>query len=160
MKISEYFEKDHDRLDGLFLSYQNWKRTDFAKAREFFVSFKFGLQRHIIWEEEILFPLFERKTGITQGPTHVMRLEHRMIGEALEAIHRKVKNSDPESDKEEKALLDVLASHNMKEEHILYPAIDTHSDEADVQQVFRQMEELPEERYQQCCGHTESHAAH
>jgi iron-sulfur cluster repair protein YtfE (RIC family) len=159
MKISEYFEKDHDRLDELFASFQKWKRADFKKAKDYFVGFKFGLQRHIIWEEDILFPLFERKTGITQGPTHVMRLEHRMIGDRLEAIHAKVKSGSPESDQEEKALLEVLSVHNMKEEHVLYPAIDFHSDERDTQEVFRQMEAMPAERYEHCCGHTVTDAS-
>lgn len=152
MKISEYFEKDHDRLDDLFRSFLEWKRKDYARAREFFVGFKFGLQRHIIWEEEILFPLFENKTGMTQGgPTFVMRMEHRQIGQFLEAVHEKVKASNPDSDAEEQALVQVLSVHNIKEEDILYPAIDAHAEDSDVAAVFQRMETIPPERYEQCC---------
>ena len=151
MKISEYFEKDHDRLDDLFLKFQEWKRKEYAKAREFFVGFKFGLQRHIVWEEEILFPLFEGKTGMSQGPTFVMKMEHRQIGQALEELHAKVKASNPDSEAEEQALVQILSMHNMKEENVLYPAIDTHADEADVAAVFAKMESIPPERYEQCC---------
>lgn len=154
MKISEYFEKDHDRLDELFVNFQKCKRTDMPRARDFFVGFKFGLQRHIVWEEEILFPFFERKTGMSQGPTHVMRIEHRMIGERLEAIHLKVKSGNPDSDQEERALLEILAAHNMKEESVLYPAIDSLASESDEQEVFKQMESIPAERYERCCEHT------
>jgi regulator of cell morphogenesis and NO signaling len=152
--ISQYFEADHDRLDELFKSFQSFKRQDFAKAKPFFREFKFGLQRHIVWEEEILFPLFEEKSGMRQGgPTEVMRTEHRQIGERLEAIHEKVKVADPNTDEEEEELLlAVLSVHNMKEENILYPMIDRTATEEDRTIVFQKMESLPEERYAHCCG--------
>ncbi len=150
-KISAYYEKDHDRLDDLFKNFQKWKREDFPRAREFFVSFKFGLQRHIIWEEEVLFPLFEDKTGAIDGPTEVMRLEHRQIGETLEEIHKKVQQRDPNSDSEERLLLNVLSLHNIKEESILYPAIDRMVTDREIAEVYEAMKNIPEERYQNCC---------
>jgi iron-sulfur cluster repair protein YtfE (RIC family) len=151
--ISDYFEKDHDRLDELFKDFQKFKTTDFLRAKEFFVAFKFGLQRHIIWEEEILFPVFEKATGLfNEGPTHVMRLEHRMIGEKLESIHKKVQKKDPNSDQEEKELLLILSNHNEKEEKILYPAIDELAERlGTTNEIFKKMREIPEERYQNCC---------
>jgi len=152
--ISKYFEQDHDRIDELFRQFQQFKKSDFPRAKESFVSFKFGLQRHIVWEEEILFPLFERKTGMTQGgPTSVMREEHRLIKHYLEAIHEKVKALDPQSDQEEQRLLHALTVHNQKEELILYPAIDRTITQEEAQSVFEQMKELPEDRYQKCCNH-------
>ena len=86
--ITAFFEQDHDRLDELFKTFQQLKRSDFAKAKEAFKEFKVGLQRHIVWEEDLLFPLWEKKTGRSEeGPTVVMRAEHRQIGQQLEAIH-------------------------------------------------------------------------
>src|SRR6516165_10005127 len=103
--VQTAFAADHDRLDGLLVNFQTWKRSNFEQAKEFFKEFKFGLQRHIVWEETILFPLFEQKTGMVgYGPTEVMRAEHRQIGEHLEAVHWKVQRQDPDSDPEEKAL--------------------------------------------------------
>ena len=68
--ICEFFEQDHDRLDELFKTFQKMKRSDFAKAKEAFKAFKVGLQRHIVWEEDLLFPLWEEKTGMSEeGPT-------------------------------------------------------------------------------------------
>ena len=145
--IKTYFEADHDRLDGLLKRFQELKRTDFTKAKEHFREFKFGLQRHIIWEEEILFPLFEQKTGMTMGPTEVMRIEHRQIRNHLEAIHRKVQEQNPESDQEEQMLLSVLSAHNQKEESILYPAIDRSMTGAECASVFAAMKNIPEGRY-------------
>ena len=58
------------------------------------------------------------------GPTDVMRMEHLEIAKQLEAIHSKVKVANPASDAEKQRLLSLLSLHNMKEENILYPAID------------------------------------
>ncbi len=151
--ITNYYEQDHDRLDELFKQFQASKREDYSHAKDCFREFKLGLQRHIVWEEEILFPLFEEKTGVKDiGPTAVMRMEHREIKEALEAIHEKVRQADPKSDAEEAQLLDILKQHNDKEEQVLYPAIDKLIDETEKANVFRAMQEIPEERYAHCCG--------
>ena len=149
--ISTFYEQDHDRLDELFKTFQKFKRSDFAKAKEAFKEFKFGLQRHIVWEEDLLFPLWEEKTGMSDGgPTFVMRNEHCQIGQLLEAIHDKVADQNPECDQEEQALLNLLGSHNMKEERVLYPAIDQVTNEEERETVFRNMNSIPEERYRAC----------
>jgi regulator of cell morphogenesis and NO signaling len=151
--ISAMFDEDHDRLDALFKSFQTLKRQDFTKARSAFVEFKIGLQRHVVWEEDVLFPLWEKKTGMTHGgPTFVMRRDHREIGDCLEAIHRKVQAQDPESDREEQALLDLLERHNMTEEQVLYPALDRATSADERETAFRNMNSIPEERYKLCCG--------
>jgi hemerythrin-like domain-containing protein len=86
------------------------------------------------------------------GPTHVMRAEHKQIGQALEAIHKKVQAQDPESDQEEQALSDLLRVHNQKEERMLYPAIDSVLTAQDRGAVYDRMRSVPEERYSLCCG--------
>ncbi len=151
--ISAFYEQDHDRLDELFKTFQKMKRVDFPKAKKAFKAFKFGLQRHIVWEEDVLFPLWEEKTGMSEdGPTFVMRAEHRQIAQQLEAIHGKVADQNPDSDQEEQALLDLLGSHNMKEERVLYPAIDHLTSAEERETVFQNMKNIPEERYELCCG--------
>ncbi len=158
-EIREAFTVDHDRLEGLFESYRKAKRRDFNQAREFFKEFKFGLQRHIVWEEQILFPLFEKKTGMFgHGPTEVMRQEHRLIGVYLEAVHEKVRNRDPNSDNEDYALLSALAIHDQKEENILYPTLDRLLSQDEKAEAFAAMERVPEEAYRCCCGHHHQHA--
>lgn len=152
VSITAYYEKDHDRLDQLFQKFQASKRSDFPKAKDLFREFKTGLQRHIVWEEEILFPSFEAKTGMKgTGPTEVMRQEHREIKALLEGIHHKVQEGDPESDPEEAALLDVLGAHNRKEERVLYPTIDELLSEQEHREVFKKMEDIPESAYRSCC---------
>lgn len=152
LSIKTYFEEDHDRLDELFKNFQTLKSSNYSKAKEYFKEFKHDLQRHIIWEEDILFPIFEKKTGIVAGPTNVMRTEHRQIKECLELIHDKVKKQDPNSDDDEQKLLSILKSHNLKEENVLYPAIDGLINETEKKSVFVSMNDISQERYQKCCG--------
>lgn len=149
----DFMSKDHDRLDGLFKQFQE-SRNNPKKAKEFFKEFKMGLQRHIVWEEQILFPLFEEKTGMKDtGPTAVMRMEHVQIGEALEKIHAKIRNLDTNTESPEQELLSVLKPHNDKEEGILYPWLDESIEENNKASAFKKMKELPEEAYHKCCGH-------
>lgn len=151
--ISSMFDEDHDRLDELFKSFHRLKRTDPAKAQQAFEDFKTGLQRHMVWEEDVLFPLWEKKTGMTEGgPTFVMRQEHREIGESLDAIDRKMQAKNPESDQEEQTFVDMLERHNMTEEEVLYSAIDRATSEDEREAVFQDMNKIPESRYKGWCG--------
>ena len=132
---------DHDRLDNKIKKYSTEKLVDIERAESIFLSFKSELERHIIWEEDILFPVFERKTGIKDGgPTSVMRIEHIEIKKYLQEIKRKLhvkKIQDP--CKEEVAIFKVLESHNQKEENILYPGIDNLTSEQEKEQMIKQM---------------------
>ena len=139
--ILEFMSVDHDRLDNKIRMYSTEKLVDIERAESIFLSFKSELERHIIWEENILFPVFERKTGIKDGgPTSVMRMEHIQIKNHLQEIKRKLhtkKIQDP--CKEEVALFKALELHNQKEENILYPEIDNLTSEQEKQQMIKQM---------------------
>jgi len=141
--ISSMFDKDHERLDALFKSFQTLKRTDFLKAKNAFLEFKAGLQRHVAWEEEVMFPLWEKKSGMTGGgPTIVMRNEHREIGDCMESLARKIQAQNPETDREEEILLDLLDRHNMSEEEVLYPEMDHLISAEERETAFRAMEKI------------------
>ena len=151
--ITQYFEVDHKRLDAAFACFQALKRESFPEAKQYFKIFYKGLKRHIVWEEEVLFPLFEEKSGMkNNGPTFVMRDEHRRIGAFLDRIHEKVRKADPLIDDDERVLLEVLGAHNTKEEQVLYPAIDKLVDQREMVKVFLALENIPAERYETCCG--------
>lgn len=141
--ISSMFDEDHERLDALFKSFQTLKRTDFLKAKSAFLEFQAGLQRHVAWEEEVMFPLWEKKSGMTGGgPTIVMRNEHREIGDCLESLARKIQAQNPETDREEETLLDLLDRHNMSEEEVLYPEMDHLISAEERETAFRAMEKI------------------
>jgi len=151
--ITNFMGQDHDRLERLFGEFHAMKGSDLGKAKHFFSEFKRGLQRHIVWEEEILFPLFEHRTGMEdRGPTAVMRTEHRQIKDFLEQIHDRIAKGETNTDEFERGLLTVLSAHNKKEETILYPWIDQSMSEQEAEETLARMREVPEEQYHHCCG--------
>lgn len=141
--ISEFMEKDHDRLDDLFNKYKDLRNSDPNKAEEMFSEFKSGLEKHILWEEDILFPLFEKKTGMYEGgPTAVMRLEHKNIKSILDEISGKLTGDSINTDDFENTLVAFLSDHNHKEENILYPMIDNSVNDEELAELFIKMKKL------------------
>ena len=138
--VKDFMEADHDRLDSIYKEFKEKKHSEIEKAKELFGEFKKGLERHIVWEEEILFPVFEDKTGMkTQGPTVVMRMEHEQIKSCLERILERISGNDPDTDEIERELEMVLGAHNEKEESILYPWIDQTFSEQEVEAFFSEI---------------------
>ena len=139
--ILEFVSADHDRLDNIFEEFKALKHNDIDRAKTLFLDFQTGLQQHIVWEEDILFPIFEQGTGMRDtGPTAVMRMEHRQIKHFLEEIGEKVLTGELEGIDEAKiGLLEVLGAHNQKEENILYPAIDNLTSEQDKEKAIQRM---------------------
>ncbi|OGD24461.1 hypothetical protein A2Z10_03230 [Candidatus Azambacteria bacterium RBG_16_47_10] len=142
--IREFMQSDHKRLDDLFEMFQERKDTDQGEARRNFCPFRRGLFTHITWEEEILFPIFEERTGMKDnGPTFVMRAEHREIRDLLNRIREKIKAGDFATEKMDGALDVLLRSHNDKEENVLYPWIDKVAENAkDQKKIFDAIREM------------------
>lgn len=140
--FSGFYAGDHDRLDELFKEYQALKMADAQpQARVRFQQFKADLERHIGWEEHLLFPLFEAKTGMHNvGPTVVMRHEHQQIKEFLNDIHGTLEAGELPSAQQDGNLLTILASHNLKEESVLYPMIDQQATSEEREQIFLSMD--------------------
>jgi iron-sulfur cluster repair protein YtfE (RIC family) len=120
-----YLSWDHDRLDALLHSASNWAESgEWTHARRAYAEFDRGLDRHIRLEEEILFPLFEDRTGAA-GPTTVMREEHELIRGVLDVLRDAVERGDARAFGAGLAALgSLLPPHNDKEEQILYPTTD------------------------------------
>ena len=116
-----------------------------AKAKLLFDEFMAGLQGHILAEEELLFPVFEKRTGMTEGgPTAVMRMEHGQIKGFLEEMNARLLAGTSENlDELGVALLELLISHNQKEEGVLYPSIDGMLTDEDRKKLFSDMANLP-----------------
>ncbi|HFU77573.1 MAG TPA: hemerythrin domain-containing protein [Epsilonproteobacteria bacterium] len=126
MIISNYMKAEHRECDTLFASAEEaialgeWK-----EANQRFLDFANETLRHFKKEEESLFPAFESATGMTQGPTQVMRYEHEQVkglignmAEAIEAEDKDAALSIAES------MMILLQQHNMKEEQMLYAMCD------------------------------------
>ena len=105
-----------------------------------------------MWEEELLFPMWEEKTGMIEDrPTPMMRFEHEQIKQLLGAMYHKVEKQHLDTDQEEQALLDLLGSHNRKEERAFYPAIDNITNVDERTMIFYTMKTIPEDQSNACC---------
>jgi len=97
-----------------------------GQAAEAFQGFKAGLERHILWEERILFRWYDQQLGhLRNCLTAVLRREHAQILVYLEEISRKLARGNFATGDEEGRLETVLRLHNQKEEEAFDPAMDT-----------------------------------
>src|SRR5262245_5993745 len=124
--VTRYLSWDHDRLDAILASTaQEVDESRMADAAKTYEEFDQGLRRHIRIEEELLFPLFEARTGVSSGPTVVMRAEHREIEKAIGLMRDALARQDAPGFLDAlRFLRSVLLDHNAKEEHVLYPTTD------------------------------------
>ena len=133
--IQQFMTKHHRDCDAILvaseapLANNNW--PEFTKVWQTFTD---EIEQHFQAEEEILFPQFEQATGMTSGPTMVMRDEHTQIRAMLAQMVEATENKDKERAAGIiESLILFIQQHNMKEEQILYPMTDAHlSDPAQV----------------------------
>lgn len=123
-----FFTQDHRDCDELWAQVEaavEAKNTELAKT--LWVSFDKVLRAHLAMEEEILFPAFERATGMTGGPTAMMRMEHTQMRGVLDQMASDAATDDFESVADHgDTLLMLIQQHNMKEENMLYPMTEQH----------------------------------
>ena len=67
--FAQALQSDHERLNAFLLEYQKMKNIDFGTAKDFFKRFKEGLEYHIGWEEDKLFPILEGKNASPVMPS-------------------------------------------------------------------------------------------
>lgn len=126
MNIRDFMAQDHKDCDMLFAKAENAASSDdWNTASEAFDQFVQAMERHLGIEEQTLFPAFEEETGMVNGPTEMMRMEHEqmrsLFSEMKDAIEQN--NSDDYLGAAE-TLLILMQQHNMKEEQILYNMMD------------------------------------
>ncbi len=97
-------------------------KADMASAGRNFRLFDEQLEHHFHLEEECLFLAFEKATGMTNGPTMVMRGEHAEIRQLRDQAMAQIDSKEIAAALATIDTLNVLIQqHNVKEENILYP---------------------------------------
>jgi hypothetical protein len=86
------------------------------------------------------------------GTTFVMRHEHRRIAEQLRVMDRNVLEDNADDAEPEPALLAMFAAHNLKEECVLYPAVDQVTRLEERGDLLRTRQALSEDRCQSSPG--------
>jgi hemerythrin-like domain-containing protein len=124
--IRDFMAESHRECDSLFADVENAvSMGKWELAIGAWPVFLRDLIHHFEMEEKVLFPFFEKATGMASGPTVVMRLEHdqmRSVSESLSAALR-LRDKNGFLGLAESMMV-LLQQHNMKEEQILYPMTD------------------------------------
>ena len=139
--IRSFMTDDHRHCDDLFAeAEQAIAKNNLEAARAAFGHFYEAMLAHFAAEEKTLFPTFEAKTGMSMGPTQVMRLEHTQMRALLDDANAAL-NSGEVDDYigQAETLLIMMQQHNMKEENILYPMCDQHLG-AELPEVLQHLE--------------------
>jgi len=139
--IVDFMTQDHRHCDDSYAAVEKKVAAgQWDEAGQSWTDFRDALETHLNREEGVLFPAFEAKTGNTQGPTAVMRMEHEqmrsLVAEMDEAII--ARNAEAFLGLAE-TLMILTQQHNMKEEQILYPMSDQVLGNPDT--LIRQMQE-------------------
>jgi len=125
--IKEYLTNDHRKCDEIFALMEEKASDSLSDAKEVTQEFIDDMERHFQMEERVMFLEFETKTGMTQGPTAMMRQEHTqmraLMSQMIDAID--AKNKDKFFGLTE-TLMILLQQHNMKEEQMLYTMAQQH----------------------------------
>ncbi len=139
--ILQIMEGHHKYIDTAYVKAENTlMEGDAQTGMERMRSFLWNMELHFNREEKVLFPTFEERTGMTGGPTAVMRTEHQQIRGVLKEVAESLDSGDYQRvyDLSETMLI-LIQQHNSKEENILYPMTDQHlADEAE--QIARKLQ--------------------
>lgn len=124
--ISDFLAPDHQHCDNLFAAAEAAAaHGDWDSATAGFRRFQDALLHHFAMEEEVMFPAFETRTGMTQGPTAMMRSEHRQMTGLLNQMADAVARRDSDAFLgDADTLLIIMQQHNVKEEQMLYQMAD------------------------------------
>lgn len=124
--LGSYLAEDHDRCDALFReAHHAVLGADWNEAARAMGAFQHALERHLIMEERIVYPAFERALGHAMAPTAAMRAEHLRIRGMTQRMADSVRERDRGAFvKHAEVLLLVMYQHGEKEEGVLYPMIE------------------------------------
>ena len=140
--IKEFLTQDHRACDEYFAQMEQSVADKSVDALEKFEHFQTMMLHHFGMEEEVMFPAFEVKTGMRQGPTEVMRREHDQMRMVMMQMHEAIKIKDTNRFFGlSETLMIVIQQHNMKEEQMLYTMAEQHlGSEAD--KIIEEMKAL------------------
>lgn len=126
--------KEHDEIDAVFD--ESAVPPPGTPAADWVPQLSAGLRalrRHIYIEEEIVFPPLRQ--GALQMPIMVMLTEHGEMWRRMEDLERLLARDDVDAEPTRSqvaadcaALMELLVSHNRKEEPVIYPHMDADLD--------------------------------
>jgi len=144
MIISNYMKNEHRECDTFFAEAEEAVAKDnWETANEKYLAFANETILHFKKEEEQLFPTFEAHTGMTQGPTQVMRYEHEQVRQLIGQMAGALESQDKDAYLSlAESMMILLQQHNMKEEQMLYAMCDRQLPPALREETLEKMKSL------------------
>lgn len=126
LRLTQILEDHHRHCDDCFAAAESAvQKKKWKEAEEHHQALREGMEAHFLAEENLLFPAFESATGMSDGPTAVMRSEHTQIRALLSTMAEAITAQDVEEYAgQAETMLIMMQQHNIKEENILYPMCD------------------------------------
>ena len=116
--LSTLYSDHHRVCDAAFADAEaagvegRWPDAEVATTR-----FAGLMEAHLSSEEASLFPAFEAATGMTHGPTQMMRMEHEHMRALIARLQRALTAKDTdEFGGAAETLLVLMQQHNLKED--------------------------------------------
>ncbi len=143
--VIEFMTCAHRHCDESFIAAESFvSQQQWQQAQNSWDAFSSDLEHHLQQEENVLFPAFEAATGMTMGPTQVMRGEHVQMRQLVQQMSQALESKNQQAYLGlSETLMILMQQHNMKEEQMLYPM--TQNNLPDPAQTIKAMEELPKE---------------
>jgi len=125
--IQHAMAADHKRCDNLLVQAESLvAKNDREQAQQQLTAFIQAMHRHFQHEENVLFPAFELAGGGSSGPTLMMRHEHEDMRKLMNDMQKALQNNNNDRFLGlTESLMIFMQQHNIKEEQILYPMIDS-----------------------------------
>ena len=140
--IKEFMTQEHRECDEIFAQMEDAVASKSNDALLKFEAFEDALTNHFKMEEMVLFPMFEQTTGMMEGPTQVMVMEHEQMRELLSKMEDAVgQNDNNKFFGLSETLMILMQQHNMKEEQMLYPMVQQHLGE-DADHIISRMKTI------------------
>jgi len=142
MDITTYMTSDHRSCDDVFVEFENTiGEQNWQQLKNTWHTFSAKLSHHFSMEETVLFPAFESATGIVDGPTAVMRSEHQQMRSLITEIEAALASENQEQCQGvAETLMLMIQQHNMKEEQMLYPMADQHTNSTEIISAMQSVE--------------------
>jgi uncharacterized protein (DUF2249 family)/hemerythrin superfamily protein len=144
-RLTEVLGYDHERLQTLeSQAFKALRSGDVEAARCVYRTFAYGLSRHMLLEEELVFQAFDAKTILPQaGVTVSLRAEHKEIRMLLERITKSLDRGLPGAEALQRTLVHLLGDHTWKEERVVYPAMDRLLSETEADALVASIQRFP-----------------
>lgn len=127
---------DHDGIDRIIEGLNG--KSDVSEAVLYELKKRFI--RHFTWEEQVLFPEFEKKAGVYgKDIVFVLKSEHKQILSVLKGNINKHATSEAVDQSMLMTLLEILNIHREMEQDIFYPWFEENLDEEELNSLIKSL---------------------